>query len=197
MISKKVKNRLYLVGLVVLVLIVGVIIRVKLTEESESNSPEKVGDYQYHVSKPQLISYSNGEKSWYIESETITQPKTGDDKEIKVILKNIKEGKLYANNKLKYLVDANKITYYEQSKNIELEGAVSLAETRGEKMLSDFFFWDEEQKNLTTDEGVTVKMKDGKLTAERMKLDLETQVIDFTGNVVMTFQVEGAESDEE
>ena len=184
-------------GLLLLILLVGIIVRLNLKEESTSESKEEVGDYQYQVSKPQLISYSNGEKSWYIESETITQPKAGDDEERKVILKNIKEGKLYAHNKLKYIVDANKITYYEQSKNVELQGDVSLAETGGEKVLSDFFFWDEEAKNLTTDQGVTVKMKDGKLTAKKMNLDLETQVMDFTGNVVMTFKVEGAESNEE
>ena len=167
-----------------------------LNNNSDSDSEEKVDNYQYQVNKPQLVSYSNGEKRWDIESETITQPKTDDEEQVKVILKNIKEGKLYSNDELKYRVDANEIIYYEKSKDIELHGNVSLAETKGDKMISEFFAWDEKNKNLTTDEGVTVKMKDGKLTAQRMDLDLETQIINFTGNVVMTFKVEGAENDE-
>mgnify|MGYP006292246369 CR=1 FL=1 len=106
------KNKIYLLLLILLLLTVGIIVKINLNK-NESDSEDEVGNYQYQVNKPQLVSYSDGEKRWDIESETITQPKTDDKEKVKVILRNIKEGKLYSNDQLKYRVDADKIIYYE------------------------------------------------------------------------------------
>ncbi|MGM0369027.1 MAG: LPS export ABC transporter periplasmic protein LptC [Bacillota bacterium] len=189
------KNKLYII--LIIIIFVGVsLLWLYSNDKSKSETSDEVADYQYQVQQPQLLSYSNGEKRWHVESETITQPKSEEDSKVKVILEDIKEAKLYSNNKLKYEVDAAKIIYFEKSKDIELRGDVCLEEVNGDKIFSDFFKWDEEDKNLKTDDGVRVEMETGNLTAEKMNLDLETNIIDFTDNVRMNFQVKGADKDE-
>ncbi|MGM0502164.1 MAG: LPS export ABC transporter periplasmic protein LptC [Bacillota bacterium] len=182
--------------LIVFLLIGGGAVGFYMLQQSKTETKEDIADYQYQVNEPQLLNYSNGSRRWHIESETITQPKVKEEEPVKIILKNIQEGKLYSQQKLEYKVDADKIVYFEQDKDIELYGNVSLVEVNGDQIFSDFFAWHEAEKKLTTDVGVTVQMDDGKLTAQKMDLDLETEVIDFSGDVSMTFKVEGAVNDE-
>lgn len=190
------KNSLYW-GLIILLIVGGIVSWNYFKTKSSSDSEEKISKYQYQVDDPQLISYSNGNKRWDIESETITQPKTEDDDEkVRVILEKVKDGKLYSNNKLEYKVNANKIIYFEKNKNIELYGDVELKEISGDKIFADELQWNDKKKNLKTKTGVRVKMKDGHLSAQNMHLNLEKEVIDFTGNVTMTFKIRGAQGNE-
>ena len=190
------KNKLYL-GVIIVMILISFLVWSYFQSEPKSESKEELSNYQYQAQRPQLISYSAGKKRWDIKSETIIQPKTENKREIKVILKNIKEGKLYSKNQLEYKVDAAKIVYFTNSKNIELYGDVCLEEIGGDKIFSDFFKWNEEQKNLKTEEGVIIEMDNGQLSAQKMKMNLETEVIDFSSGVTMTFRVKGAERDEE
>jgi LPS export ABC transporter protein LptC len=189
------RNKSYIILIIIIFLGAGLLWNY-FNGKSESDTSDEVADYQYQVQQPQLLSYSNGEKRWHVESETITQPKSKEDSKEKVILEDIKEAKLYSNNQLKYRVDAAKITYFEESKDIELQGNVCLEEINGDKIFADSFKWDEGAKNLQTNDGVRVEMETGNLTAEKMNLDLKTNIIDFTGNVQMNFQVKGAGKDE-
>lgn len=167
-----------------------------IKQSAEDAKEEEISNYQYQVEDPQLISYSNGHKRWDIKSETITQPKTDDDEKVKVILKKIKDGKLYSNQGLEYEVKADKIVYFEKSKNIDLFGNVRLEEAVGDKIFADRLSWNDKTKHLKTNSGVRVEMEDGQLTAQKMDMDLEKKVIDFTGDVTMTFKVRGAQGDE-
>jgi len=189
------RNKSYII-LIIIIFLGGGLLWNHINDKSEKETSDEVADYQYQVQQPQLISYSNGEKRWHVESETITQPKFKEDSKVKVILEDIKEAKLYSNNQLKYKVDANKIIYFEASKDIDLQGNVCLEEINGDKIFSDSFKWDEGAKNLKTDDGVRVEMGTGNLTAEKMNLDLTTNTIDFVGNVKMNFELKGAGKDE-
>ncbi|MGM0370499.1 MAG: LPS export ABC transporter periplasmic protein LptC [Bacillota bacterium] len=190
-------NKIYLV-VILLLIIMGGFLWNQLKNQSEQNSEEEISEYQYQVADPQLVSYSDGNKRWDIESETITQPKTEDKEEkTKVILKKVKDGKLYSNEKLEYKVQADEIIYFEKSKNIELYGNVRLKQIAGDQIFADKLNWNDETKKLKTDSGVKVKMNDGDLSAQKMNLNLETKIIDFTDDVTMTFKVRGAQGDEE
>ncbi|MFO7818837.1 MAG: LPS export ABC transporter periplasmic protein LptC [Halanaerobacter sp.] len=190
------KTRVYFLIILVLVIAsVGSWYYIK--QGSESDEKEESSNYQYQVEEPQLVSYSNGHKRWDIESDTITQPRTDDDDEkVKVILKKIEEGKLYSNQRLEYKVKADEIVYFEKSKDIDLSGDVRLEEVSGDKIFADKLSWNDETKHLKTNSGVRVEMKDGQLEAQNMDLDLERRVIDFTGDVTMSFKVRGAQGDE-
>lgn len=166
-------------------------------EKAALQTKEKAAQYQYQVGQPQLVSYSRGNKRWEIRAETIIQPKLAENKEIRVILQKIEEGKLYANEKLEYKVDAERIVYFEKSKNINLFGDVKLSEVAGDTIFAEQLSWHDQTKDLTTKSGVRVELKDGQLWAQKMNLDLEKKVIDFTGDVRMTFQVKGGQENEE
>ncbi|AGB42305.1 organic solvent tolerance protein OstA [Halobacteroides halobius DSM 5150] len=176
----------------IVILIIGVIGLWK-TKEKDDQPPN--ANYQYQITAPRLISYYQGQKRWDLAAKSIIKPK--DDKRKRTILQTVKEGKLFIDGQLEYKLTAQKIIYLVKSKNAKLVGAVKLQEIDGLKIKADKLSWVESKTELQTTSGVQVELKNGQLTAQKMKLNLKEGIIDFDQNVKFNFKIRGGNSSEE
>ncbi len=154
--------------------------------------------YKYQLDYPKIVTYSKGNKEWDIDALEILVPKDEDDqKEEKIILKAIKDGKLFDNDQVKYTLDADRLVYIKDNKNIKIEGNIKLETDLGEEIQTEKLDWIDEKKEFMSDSEVVVKLKDGNLKAKSMKIDMEDDWIDFSGQVEMNFELEGDAINEE
>jgi LPS export ABC transporter protein LptC len=181
----------YLLPIIILALLVGFLLTGEQREQEQTSS-----QFRYQVDRARVVYYQ-GQRRWDLQTESIVKPKPEEEENQQTILRNIKDGRLYDGNKLEYEVDADEIIYFEDTENMELRGNVRFKEIEGKEITADKLQWSAETEKLTTEQGVTVKLQDGKLTAEKMELDTNDKVIDFTGKIKMNFAVKGVGTNED
>lgn len=164
------------------------------SQEEDDTSP----NYQYQIDSPRVITYNNGDKRWDITANQILIPKDEDKKkETEVILKDIQKGELFNKGEVEYTLDAEEIVYFKGSKDIKLKGNIRLDKVDGEEIRTEKLDWLDKRKEFVTDNDVKVTLDDGELFAKKMRMDVENDIIDFSGNVEMEFELKGAGSDED
>ncbi len=158
---------------------------------------QSTADYRYQAEKPRVVSYSRGEKRWDLLAESVLEPKQEKKETQRMVLKRIKNGKLFSGGKVEYKLDADKIIYYNQSKNATLLGGVRLKQVDGQEIITSRLEWIDAEEMLATEEGVKIKLANGgQITAEKMKVNVQEEIIDLDKRVETTFVVEGADKDE-
>ncbi|PRX35732.1 LPS export ABC transporter protein LptC [Orenia metallireducens] len=164
------------------------------SQEEDDTSP----NYQYQIDSPRVITYNNGDKRWDITANQILIPKDEDKKkETEVILKDIQKGELFNKGEVEYTLDAEEIVYFKGSKDIKLKGNIRLDKVDGEEIRTEKLDWLDKRKEFVTDNDVKVTLDDGELFAKKMRMDVENDIIDFSGNVEMEFELKGVGSDED
>ncbi|GAB6137326.1 LPS export ABC transporter periplasmic protein LptC [Halanaerobaculum tunisiense] len=160
------------------------------TQSNQSSSQKPAADYQYQVAKPKLVTYYQGAKRWDLKAASIIEPKR-EEKDSRIILQEIKQGKLFRNGQLSYQLTADKIIYQPQAGQAKLQGNVTLQEVEGLEITTDRLLWSAQEDSLQTTSGVQVNLEAGELTAQEMVVDLNQKEFDFTGQVEMTFEIGG------
>jgi len=164
------------------------------SQEDDETSP----DYQYQIDSPRVITYNKGDKRWDITANQILIPKSEDEKkETEVILKDIQNGELFNKGEVEYTLDADQIVYLKETKDIKLKGNVRLDKLDGEEIRTEKLDWLDKRKEFVTDDNVKVTLDDGELFAKKMRMDVENDIIDFSGNVEMEFDLKGDDPNED
>ncbi|WP_027339498.1 LPS export ABC transporter periplasmic protein LptC [Halonatronum saccharophilum] len=190
------KTNVYLLIILVVIIGGGFLVYEIITSSGEVDSPDP--KYQYQIRESRVVSYDGGEKRWDILALRLLEPRLSrDDNEARMILEDITEGKLFNRGKVEYRLNANRATYYKSSKNVNLEGNVILKQKSGEEIRGEKLRWVDRSQELISNEDVWVKLLDGDLYAKSMVMDLEKDIVDFSGGVEMEFDMRGAEEDEE
>lgn len=159
---------------------------------------ETTTKYRYQAEQPRVISYSAGEKRWDLLAKSILEPKEEKKETQKMILKQIKDGKLFTGGKVEYKLDADKIIYYNQSKNATLIGNIRLKQVDGQQIMTSKLEWLNSEEILTTEQGVKIELAGGgQITAEKMKVNVQEEIINLDNQVETTFVIEGDDEDEE
>ncbi|OCL25619.1 LPS export ABC transporter periplasmic protein LptC [Orenia metallireducens] len=165
--------------------------------EESKESDEVSPDYQYQINSPRVITYNKGDKRWDITANQILIPKSEDKKkENEVILKDIQKGELFNKGEVEYTLDAEEIIYFKGTKDIKLKGNIRLDKVDGEEIKTEELDWLDKRKEFVTDTNVKVTLDDGELFAKKMRMDVENNIIDFSGEVEMEFNLKGAVSNE-
>ncbi|WP_018248167.1 LPS export ABC transporter periplasmic protein LptC [Orenia marismortui] len=186
------KSKILLVGISILI-ISGLCF---LYFSGDESTTKEIPNYQYQIDDSRVVTYDAGDKRWDITALEILVPKSEEEKSKKVILSDIQKGQLFKNNKAKYDLDAEKIIYFKEKKDITLKGNIKLKEISGEEIETEELDWIDKRKEFVSKADVNVKFKDGNLFAKKMRMDVENNIIDFSGEVEMEFDLKGDGNDE-
>ncbi|MCK8816363.1 LPS export ABC transporter periplasmic protein LptC [Natroniella sulfidigena] len=180
--------------LLVIIVILGFSVVVFLEDEEEK---EEQVDYQYQIKESRIISYLGQERRWDLQLEEVIEPLVTDDDQLeRIIAQGVKDGKFFEGEQVRYNLDVERLIYKQESKDLQLRGDVQLKESTGQQIRTEKLDWLAEEQKFRTDSPVSYLFDDGELSAGGMIVDLTAEVIDFTIGVEMTFDFEGADSDE-
>lgn len=187
------KTKRYLLVILIVSMTAFLYFKVSKDEDKKGEAPK----YNYQVKKPQVISYEKGEKRWDIKADNVLEPKIKENQKEKIILNDIRDGKLFEDGEIKYHLEVKKIIYFSKSEDMNLRGNIKLISDEGEEIRTERLDWKDESKEFLSDDGVNVKLKSANISAKRMKMDTENEIMDFDSGVEMTFEIEGVGNDEE
>ncbi len=175
------KKKLIIIVLIGLILAIGY-----FWEEGEEFSHED--DYRYRVGDPQIRSYEAGELRWNIVGSELKE--TNNDS-AKMILEDITKAELLSQQRTVYEIFAEQGVFYRDSEDLDLLNNVILRDRFDDEIKTDELFYSNEEHQLTTESGVEVIMDEANILAPKMIIDIEQDIIDFSGGVEMNFEIKG------
>ncbi len=176
-------NKVLIIALFIIIAIAGV----SYFNEEEETTPQQ-DDYTYRLGRPEILSYDDGELRWNIIG---TELKDSGDDENKMVLEEIKQAELFSQQRVIYEVFADRGIFYPDNENLDLLNNVILRDRFGDEIRSDELFYFSEENKLSTEEGVEVSMDGAKITAPKMEIDIDQDLIDFSNGVEMNFEIKG------
>ncbi|WP_408955163.1 LPS export ABC transporter periplasmic protein LptC [Natroniella sp. ANB-PHB2] len=165
--------------------------------EGEEEEGEQV-DYQHKIKEARVVSYLDRDRRWDLLLEEVIEPLATDEEQLeRIVAHQVKEGKFFEGEQVRYNLAVERLIYDQQSENLELRGNVQLKESMGQEIKTERLDWLAEDQKFRTDSSVIYLFNDGQLSAGGMIVDLTEEIIDFKAGVEMTFNFEGADNDEE
>ncbi len=170
-----------------IVVLIGLILAIGyFWEEGEDFSRE--GDYRYRAGGPEIRSYEAGELRWNIVG---TELKETNSDNAKMILEGITKAELLSQQRTIYEIFAERGIFYRDSEDLDLLDNVILRDRFDDEIRADELFYSNEKHQLTTESGVEVIMDGAKILAPQMVIDIDEDIIDFSGGVEMNFEIKG------
>ena len=130
---------------------------------------------------PHLAGYTPDQRPYELWAKTATQDIRDPDR---VDLRTLK-AKLLMQDQSTLFLDALSGTFDNKQQQLDLRRDIVLTTSTGYQAHLQHAFVDMNQNTVTSDEPVDVKLTNGTLTADRLKITDGGEVVRFEGNVVM------------
>ncbi len=177
-----------IIKIFLIVLLISLIFLPKIFEENEEESSS--GDYEmtYTLSQVTLSGHEDGDKQWMMQVNSVLDK--GNDR---TELCKIDYGEIYDEEGVaKYFLTADSGEYSRRTDLFTLQDNILVTTTDGEVMKTDVLEYDQTSKFLTTGT-IEIKKKDMILNASEMQLDVDEEIYDFSGDVMVEFDIEDAD----
>jgi len=163
----------------------------KNTSEKEEKIEEVeeeiiVDEAPVKIEKGSVIGVKEGKKEWEIKADKISLGKDRKDTIFEYIEKII----IFKDEQLSLNITADKCVAEMDNNNMELSGNVIIETKEGDTIKGDKFFWNAEEKILTSRSSVKIKTKDNNITANVLSTDAELNELKLKGNVKVAFKIE-------
>jgi LPS export ABC transporter protein LptC len=151
--------------------------------EREPRPKVSLGDADMQLEKIRLVEDKSGRKSWELEARAIQQFHDQNIitiEEVKVTY-YMKEGR-------SVVISGDQGKFYQNSKNMELVGNVTLASSDGYRFKTHSIAYDHSKKKVTTADPVELEGDEIRMTGRGMVVDMEGKVIRVLNQVKTTLK---------
>ena len=181
----------------VLILIIGISLYVYMSkqEPQEKLSPEEaieqveddivVDEPPVSIDEGQVIGISDEKKEWLIEAGTIS---IAEDRE-STLFKDIKQMIIYKNEEPNLTISADTSIANMQSKDMELNGNVVIANDKGDSLRGEKVFWHSEEEKLSSKDKVELEVDDLYIVAGGISTNMEMTQLELTNRVTVTMKL--------
>ena len=159
---------------------------VQTDEIEETEEYIEVKEALVKIEKGVVAGFKDGQKEWEIKADKIS---LAQDRK-KTIFENIEKTIIFKDDKPYLKIKLEKCIADMGSKSMELVGDVVIETEEGDILKGDRFFWNPEEKRLTSLEPVEVIVKENKIIADHLSTDMELNKLELKGNVNVTFIIE-------
>ena len=179
-------NKILTIGGIILLIILMALPFYFRSIEKEEVTNQKKGETWYQMSGISIIGHKDGQKDWLLKINKIK-----DSGEKIAILKDLEHGEIYEDNEVKYLLTADSGEYNRTTENFTLTHNVVIksAKDEDEVMHTDEMRYHQDRKILKTG-NVVAKNENMTIRADKMELDVDNDLYNFTGNAIMEFTIE-------
>lgn len=139
------------------------------------------------IEQGRVVGMKGGVKEWEIEAEKIS---LAQDRKM-TIFENIKKAVIFRDNEPYWNIQLEKCIADMGSNNMELVGGVIFESKEGDILKGNRFYWNSQDKTLSSLEPVELLVEDNWIIADWMSTDVELNMLELEGKVKAVFKIKG------